>query len=138
LAREHQATLALLHVSAPDAEVDNDVLAVTSEELKLLASRLPDVPTTVISAWGDPASVIIGQTAECDLLVMRPSRPWWLVGRLVDSLSQRVCRLAHCPVMLIDPRNGKNEQALRTPPRSRQYGAECCFIASPSAAADRS
>ena len=110
LAKQYKARLVLLHVSAADAEVNHEGLTIASEQLRDLASRLSGACAIAITAVGDPASAIIRETAECDLLVMRPSRAWWLVGRLVDSLSQRVCRLAHCPVMLVEPGNCSSQQ----------------------------
>jgi nucleotide-binding universal stress UspA family protein len=111
LAQEHVAELVLLHSS--DKGTANELA--TTDQLCDLQEQLSGVKTKTLSVWGDPTSAIVRASAEADLVVMRPSQPSWLVGRLVDSLSQRVCRLAHCPVMLIHQKNCSRKQT----PQSR-------------------
>lgn len=105
LAKQYRARLVLLHVSSPDAVIGYQRMTIARKQLRELASRFSSVRTIAMTVGGDVPSAISRETADCDLLVMRPSRAWWLVGRLVDSLSQRVCRMARCPVMLISPGN---------------------------------
>jgi nucleotide-binding universal stress UspA family protein len=107
LAQEHVAELVLVHSS--DKCTANELAE--TDQLCHLQEQLPGVNTKTLTVWGDPASAIVRASAEADLVVMRPSQPSWLVGRLVDSLSQRVCRLAHCPVVLIHQENGRHNEA---------------------------
>jgi nucleotide-binding universal stress UspA family protein len=119
LAQQEGAELLLLH--SQDAELDSKSARMNRERLRDLQASLSDVETKSITTWGDPASAIIRATADSDLLVMRPSQPSWLVGRLVDSLSQRVCRLAHCPVMLL---HGKIRKRIAPAIRTRRVSRD--------------
>lgn len=119
LAREHGAELVLLHVVSTGAECEYELAKAGEQRLFNLQAELPGVRARTLTAWGDPASAIVRATGECDFLVMRPSRASWLVGRWVDSLSQRVCRLARCRVVLIDQGNSKLEHATQLWPRER-------------------
>lgn len=114
LAQEYVAELVLLHSSEKGTANE---LAET-DQLCDLQEQLSGVKTKALSVWGDPASAIIRASAEADLVVMRPSQPSWLVGRLVDSLSQRVCRLAHCPVLLIHQKNCSRKEG----PQAKRAG----------------
>jgi len=107
LAQEYVAELVLLHSS--DKGTANELAE--CDRFCDLQEQLSGVKTRTLSVWGDPASAIIRASAEADLVVMRPSWPSWLVGRLVDSLSQRVCRLAHCPVLLIHQKKCSRKEA---------------------------
>ena len=104
LARGLDAELILMH-SAPMKELRQvpGYRAEIERRLNLLAHSEPNLKITTNLLSGDPASRIAGWANEslCDAIVMRKSRKNWLVGRFVDSVSQRVKRLAHCPVILI-------------------------------------
>lgn len=104
LARGLNAELIVMH-SAPMKEL-REVRGYRAEierRLNVLARSEPSLKITTNLLSGDPASRIVGWAYEslCDAIVMRQSRKNWLVGRFVDSVSQRVKRLAHCPVILI-------------------------------------
>lgn len=85
----------LYHVPGYQEEIER--------RLKLLQLSDQDLKITTHLFSGDPASRIVGWANEiqCDAIVMRNSQKKWLVGRLVDNVSQRVKRLVRCPVILI-------------------------------------
>jgi len=104
LARGLNAELIVMH-SAPMKEL-HEVPGYRAEIERRLNGRAlskPGLKITTNLLSGDPASRIVEWANEslCDAIVMRQSRKNWLVGRFVDSVSQRVKRLAHCPVILI-------------------------------------
>lgn len=105
LAQQHDAELILLHVLSTDAAHDSaEQRQAQTERLDELRERANFLKLTTTIVWGEPASAIVRRAREssCDLIVMRPSQSRWLIGRVVDSVSQRVCRLARCPVILVN------------------------------------
>ena len=105
LARDASAELIVAHVA--DARRLYGSRGYRGEIERLLAAicrSRSEVCLSTLIATGDPASEIVGlcHDLRCDLLVMRPSAPGWLRGRVVESLSQRVKRLAPCTVISLE------------------------------------
>lgn len=104
LAKSLNAELIVVHV-APLSDLNQvpGYRAKIERQLDLLRLSDPELEITTHLFSGDPASEIAGWAEEtlCDAIVMRSSRKSWLVGRLVDSVSQRVKKLVRCPVVSI-------------------------------------
>lgn len=51
--------------------------------------------------FGNPAQVLVDESATADLLVMGSRGHGSFVGTFLGSISQQVCAHAHCPVVVI-------------------------------------
>lgn len=104
LARSLNAELIVMH-AAPLSELIEvpGYRARIEHQLDLMRLSAPGLTITTHLFSGDPASQIVGWAEEtlCDAIVMRSSRKSWFVGRLVDTISQRVKKLVRCPVIAI-------------------------------------
>lgn len=104
LAREADAELLIVHAANARLLYESAEYRERIERrMELLQSYDPEIHATTVLVGGSPASEIaaLGRDLDCDLVVMRRSRPRWTVGRFVESVSQRVERLATCPVVVV-------------------------------------
>jgi nucleotide-binding universal stress UspA family protein len=79
--------------------------------LEALRSSEAGVFISTVIATGPVASEISGLARDlnCELIVMRESAPGWVSGRLIETLSQRVKRMASCPIVCVSPTVGREE-----------------------------
>jgi nucleotide-binding universal stress UspA family protein len=106
LARGMNARLTVLHaMPVGDLRPRSARRSQIETRLERLQSALSDHCIDTALVGGDPASQIItwSQEMQPDLIIMRASRDRGLVGRIVDTVSQRVLRLAACPVISVNP-----------------------------------
>lgn len=105
LARGMNARLTVMH-ALPLGDLHHSLEYRTGIEhrLRVIQNLQPDLLISTSLVRGDSASQIIewAQNMSPDLIVMRASRARGLVGRLVDNTSQRVLRLAPCPVVSVN------------------------------------
>ena len=104
LARDSDAELIVTHVA--NAEVlyrCQDYRAGIEQRLEVLQSSQPELCISTVIVSGPAASEIgaLSRDLACDLLVMRESTPGWISGRWIESLSQRVKRMAPCPAVCV-------------------------------------
>jgi len=104
LARGMNARLTVLHaLPLGDGLGSFECRSEIEHRLRRIQASQPELFVSTSLVRGDPASQIIGwaQNMMPDLIVMRASRTRGFVGRLVDNVSQRVLRLASCPVVSV-------------------------------------
>ncbi|KUG02416.1 universal stress protein uspa [hydrocarbon metagenome] len=120
IAQKHGSKITLLHVinhsqlfsmGPPQSlPVITDVMidGFRSGAEKILADALDTISPTPVEVeteleWGTPSQVIIAKAQEgfCDLIVMGSRGLGTVSGLLLGSVSDRVAKLAPCPVMII-------------------------------------
>jgi nucleotide-binding universal stress UspA family protein len=98
-----EPALASYALSSPALpEVERQIYEETEASLECATEELGDeVPTRRETISGDPASVLIGRSGELDILVLG-SRAYGPVRHVaLGSVSARVMREAHCPVLVV-------------------------------------
>lgn len=110
LARDHGATLILLHVAAPLVSFEGIVLPApenTPEQLRAALEQLqpvdPKVQVAHLLAKGDPAVEIlrVAKEQQVGLIVMGTHGWTGLVRLLMGSVAEQVVRKAPCPVLTV-------------------------------------
>ena len=115
-AAEHGADLIVLNVweqalpppvgsgSAPPGEVPDFSQRAAEELLKVIKEELGEnlpVLTQPRVKQGNPAEVLIEQSASADLLVVGTRGHGGFAGLVLGSVSQHVAAYAHCPVTVV-------------------------------------
>jgi nucleotide-binding universal stress UspA family protein len=110
LARDHNASLVVLHVVAPQVLYSEGFSSAEPATGKLPRMRLRSVqaydPAVKLEhhlAEGNPAAEILRVAREtgCDLIVLG-THGWSGLGRmLMGSVAEEVVRKAHCPVLTV-------------------------------------
>jgi nucleotide-binding universal stress UspA family protein len=118
-AKEHGATLVLVHVNTPPASMYNGSvfnmadaagdletttrLALTSWRQDAEAQGAPRVEIVVLlgSAWDE--IVRLARTSAADLIVVGTHGRTGLERALIGSVAERVVRHAHCNVLVVRP-----------------------------------
>lgn len=117
MAQHHGATVKLLHVvdlefypyygfgSDPYPRVETDMVAASERKLAQLATELQaaGIVTTWQTAKGHTASTIrdVADVRDVDLIVIGSHGRTGLDRALMGSVSEKVLRAAHCPVLVV-------------------------------------
>jgi nucleotide-binding universal stress UspA family protein len=110
LAREHDATLLVVHVEEPPAaygvgEMYYGIPDPVTEDLQQMLARVvptdPAVPCEHLLVTGEPATAItrIAQEEGVEMIVMGTHGRTGLMRLLMGSVSEAVVRSATCPVL---------------------------------------
>lgn len=75
-----------------------------SAELGALTGQYPDVEHEVVAVYGQPAYVLMGESAQARLLVLGRHAPRFRFGSHLGPITRTVITYAHCPVLVVDPR----------------------------------
>jgi nucleotide-binding universal stress UspA family protein len=97
------ATLsAYAYVSALLPQVEDEMYAETKANLERVAGELGgDVPVHLDAVRGEPSEVLIERSNDLDILVLGSRAYGPLRHVLLGSVSARVMREAHCPVLVV-------------------------------------
>lgn len=117
LAKHFGATLVLAHIVdtrfdypewAAEVAVNNSpaLLKAAKEHVDRVAAGMPDVKTEVHVSNGVPARTLVELTAsgKADLVIMPTHGRKGIAHLLLGSVTERVTRGAHCPVLTIRPK----------------------------------
>lgn len=98
-----EPALASYSFSSPAlVEVEEEIYSETVQTLDSFCAELPDAATIAHEVIrGDPAEVLIQASAKLDLLVLGSRAYGPLRHALLGSVSARVMREAHCPVLVV-------------------------------------
>ncbi len=79
----------------------NGAEKILADTLKAVSSPTEEYETEI--EWGTPSQVIITKARDgfCDLIVMGSRGLGAVSGLLLGSVSERVAKLAPCPVMIV-------------------------------------
>ena len=127
LAREHNATLYLLHVlhSAPQESVSGGELeAAARSRLERIGHQRVKVGTRyeVLAMNGDPAGSVLQVAAGlgADLIVMATHGRKGLRRMVLGSVAERVVREARCPVLTVKPAAARAGASQAPQPRPKR------------------
>ena len=83
-------------------QVEDEMYAETKANLEGLASKLDDsVPVHLETIGGEPSAVLIERSANMDILILGSRAYGPLRHVLLGSVSARVMRDGHCPVLVV-------------------------------------
>jgi len=114
-AREHKATITLLHVVKPDdSEGRRDLSSITDDpvesgerQLRQLVDVIwgEEISTDVVVAIGKPHMQIVNEAREtgADMIIMASHGPVGAWGLIRRSTTTKVIRQAPCPVLVVQP-----------------------------------
>ncbi|MFI5008896.1 MAG: universal stress protein [Solirubrobacterales bacterium] len=120
-------TLASYAFSAPSLpQVEDEIHAETEAGLQRAVSELDDgVPVQRETVRGEPAAALIERSAELDLLMLGSRAYGPLRHALLGSVSARVMRESHCPVLIVPrgtPQNPRDLGTARDPGATQDPG----------------
>jgi nucleotide-binding universal stress UspA family protein len=93
--------------------VENEIYAETKANLERVAGELGgSVPVDLETIRGDPSGVLIERSSNLDILTLGSRAYGPLRHVLLGSVSARVMREAHCPVLVV-PRGSSTRQCAR-------------------------
>jgi nucleotide-binding universal stress UspA family protein len=115
-AADHQADLVVLSVwehrlmaplgtpTVPEESLPDEAEVATESLLQVIKEELGEDPPVVVHPRvkpGNPAEVLIAESAESDLLVVGTRGHGGFAGLVLGSVSQHVAAYARCPVAVV-------------------------------------
>lgn len=121
LARDHGASLVLVSVAPPPAQLMEPflpgmeypgVLAEARRQLDATAAGVVDLPVETHVLGGEPGPAIVALANDCgaDLIIMETHGRTGLNRMLMGSVAEYVLRHARCPVLTMKPGTGQHRQ----------------------------